>query len=104
MIRTAPVSATPSRVEREVQALASHLTNLIDQAEAHVRGEEYAFRFGQRNRTELLIVDEADRLKTPGLEQIRDCYDRYDWGVVLIGMPGTASLPMCESPETWSAW
>jgi DNA transposition AAA+ family ATPase len=88
VVYTAPVSATPSRVEREVQALASHLTNLIVQAEAHARGDEYTFGLGQRNRAELLIVDEADRLKTPGLEQIRDCYDRNDWGVVLIGMPG----------------
>lgn len=38
--------------------------------------------------TELLIVDEADRVKTTGLEQIRDYYDRHRMGVIYIGLSG----------------
>jgi DNA transposition AAA+ family ATPase len=86
---TPTVANTPGRIEKEVRSSRWQLTHLIVDMEYVLTGkEDYPFRWNEPDVTKLLIVDEADRLKTAGLEQIRDTYDRSEIGVVLIGMPG----------------
>ncbi len=41
-----------------------------------------------RDRIELLVIDEAERLSTQSLEHVRDIFDRTGISVILIGMPG----------------
>ena len=38
--------------------------------------------------TDLILIDEADRLRMSGLEAVRAVFDRGGVGLVLIGMPG----------------
>jgi DNA transposition AAA+ family ATPase len=72
-----------------VSGALMHLCSGVDNpATEQEPGQELAPVRHVADVTELLIVDEADRLKTASLEQIRDIYDHGNIGIVLIGMPG----------------
>ena len=83
---TCPVTATPSRIEREIEeqrmALAILLQASMKAQRRHVTIDDML------RRQSLIMIDEADRLKASALEQIRDIYDRLGKGIILIGMPG----------------
>lgn len=66
----------PARLERAEAAVAAAIL---------ARAERDR---GARDPTDLLLVDEVDRLKMSGLEQLRAHFDGGGVGLVLIGMPG----------------
>ena len=81
---TPEVTNTPRTVEQGVGNLWGTIDGLGVRATWHRNSDEAMLR----QPPDLLVVDEADRLKTASLEQLRDFYDRRQIGVVLIGMPG----------------
>jgi DNA transposition AAA+ family ATPase len=84
VLYTPGVSNTPRCVEQAVGNLWGTVQGLS------ARATWYGDPAGPalRHPPDLLVVDEADRLKTASLEQLRDIYDRRPLGMVLIGMPG----------------
>lgn len=86
IIYTPTVTNAPTSIERQVRLLSQSMDWALEDVlftETYTPDPQPVPR-----RTELIIVDEADRLKMPGLEQLRDIYDRRPIGLVLIGMPG----------------
>jgi DNA transposition AAA+ family ATPase len=83
---TAKVDNTPKQLTAEIQQLRHALSYLIEDTIAPAEGRDAEVFPG--DKAELLILDEADRLKTQSLEQLRDLYDHGQFGLVLIGIPG----------------
>lgn len=99
---TAPVSNSPHTIQQEVHARRRDLSTLVTAMRWVLDGvADYALTFQGPDLTELIIVDEADRLKPVGLEQVRDLYDRSAIGVVLIGMPGIEKR-LARYPQLYS--
>jgi len=84
ILYTPTVSNTPRRIAADVERLERGMDMLVEEA-LHHTDDHVLFR---KSHTGLLMVDEADRLKMVGLEQCRDLYDRGNFGLVLVGMPG----------------
>jgi DNA transposition AAA+ family ATPase len=80
-------AATPRRILQDLVALNDRLAYIAAEDLEHLRYRDQP-KHGASPYAELLIVDEADRLGVPALEQLRDHYDRSQLGLVLIGMPG----------------
>lgn len=85
IVYTPSVANAPRQVERTVQGLRRRVNALAIRA---LQAQDADGPGETSRRPDLIIVDEADRLKMAGLEQMRDLYDQGNMGLIFIGMPG----------------
>ena len=90
IIYTPEVHNTPVRVKNELYDLIFAFNDLKDKVIHNKR------TYSHKNYVKIIIIDEADRLQSKSLEEVRDIYDRlcpfyYEdnkVALILIGMPG----------------
>jgi DNA transposition AAA+ family ATPase len=101
LVYTPKVATTPRRLSEDLGSLVLSFNALVRSARQMAKLAPPT----RRSVVELLIVDEADRLKMPELEEIRDRYDRANFadgvGVVLIGLPGIEKR-LARYPQLYS--
>ncbi len=85
LLYTPSVVTTPRRLDEQLRALRHSYHHTV---ESTLHPEQPIDWLAEPAHVDLLVVDEADRLKTLGLEVLRDLHDRTGIGLVLIGMPG----------------
>ena len=84
IVYTPPVANSPRQIQQEVSRLRTTMGCRVHEPPCAPEPNPH----GATVVPDLIIVDEADRLKMAGLEQLRDIYDRKPVGLVLMGMPG----------------
>ncbi|MCG7414845.1 MULTISPECIES: AAA family ATPase [Microbacterium] len=100
-IFTPTVAATVRQIDVGLPRACQAISYALDYAEHGLVDPYVNVESRSSGRTELLIIDEADRLKTTGLEQVRDYFDRHQIGVILIGMPGIEKR-LARYPQLYS--
>jgi DNA transposition AAA+ family ATPase len=99
VVYTPSVTYTPRGIEWEIAELRRRLHYIVEDV-THVHQLMGTTSSG-KDSADLVIIDEVDRLKMVGLEHLRDLYDREEFGLILIGMPGIEKR-LARYPQLYS--
>lgn len=81
----AQVTNTPKQLTAEIERRRGVVSYVVDAARRIRDGRDsYEGLLGLEDRTELLVLDEAQRLNAKTLEQLRDIHDEGSFGLVLM--------------------
>ena len=71
--------------------------------ERYIYGDEIPehARIENKNFAELIIIDEAERLKPQGIEFLRELYDNGEANFIFVGMPGIEKI-LQRFPQLYS--
>ena len=85
---TPPATITPKRLEQDIALLRWEVQSLYDIASGKQEQVLPMSGFIRSDQLDLLIIDEANRLRPDEFEVLRDVFDRGQMGMVLVGWPG----------------